>query len=113
MPVTAKLSKAFYDRLGEDIVMELVDLLNLVDETYREELREANARNFQHFEMLLDKRITEVHARIDRLEIEMKAQFAAIVPAVDLRLARDGRRNLIWFVATLIALFSSQIYFLR
>ena len=33
MPVTAKLSKAFYDRLGEDVVTELVDLLNLVDET--------------------------------------------------------------------------------
>jgi hypothetical protein len=122
MPITAKLSKAFYDQFGEDVVTELVDLLNLVDETYRAELREANARNFQHFEVLLDKRVAEVNARIDgvqsalnarmdRLDLELKAQIPAIVPAVDLRLARDGRRNLAWFLATLIALFGSQIVF--
>jgi hypothetical protein len=35
MPVTAKLSKAFYDRLGEQIVNELVQRYNLVDATYR------------------------------------------------------------------------------
>ena len=53
-----------------------------------------------------------VARRIDRLDTEMKAQLATILPAVDLRLARDGRRNLAWFVATLIALFGSQAYFL-
>lgn len=118
MPITARLSKAFCDRLGEGIVTELVDLLNLVDETYRAELREANDRNFAHFEALLDKRVVEVNARIDRVESglnarfdQMKAEFATILPAVDLRLARDGRRNLA-FVATLIALFGSQAYFL-
>jgi hypothetical protein len=112
MPLTAKLSKAFYDRLGEDVVTELVDLLNLVDETYRAELREANDRNFARFEVVLDKRIAEVnaridlvHARMDRLEIDLRAQIATIVPAVELRLARDGRRNL----GTLIALFGSQL----
>jgi hypothetical protein len=97
-----------------------VDLLNLVDETYREELREANARNFQHFEVLLEQRVVamnarmdrlqaELNGRIDRLEIELKAQIAAIVPAVELRLARDGRRNLAWFLATAIALFGAQL----
>ena len=35
MPVTAKLSKQFYDRLGEDIANELVEWFNAVDATYR------------------------------------------------------------------------------
>ena len=42
MPVTAKLSKKFYDTLGEDIANELVDWFNQVDATYRSELRDLN-----------------------------------------------------------------------
>ena len=40
MPVTAKLSRKFYDQLGDDIANELVDWFNKVDDTYRTELRE-------------------------------------------------------------------------
>jgi hypothetical protein len=40
MPVTARLSKQFYDRLGEPIATELVDWFNDVDATYRADLRE-------------------------------------------------------------------------
>ena len=36
MPVTARLSRAFYDRLGEDIAGELVAWFNDVDATSRE-----------------------------------------------------------------------------
>ena len=39
VPVTAKLSKRFYDVLGEDIANELVDWFNAVDLTYRSDLR--------------------------------------------------------------------------
>ena len=35
MPVTAKLSKASYERFGEKIANELVDWFNQVDATYR------------------------------------------------------------------------------
>ena len=42
MPVTAKLSRKFYERLGDDITNELVDWFNMVDATYRSELRELN-----------------------------------------------------------------------
>ena len=37
MPVFAKLSKAFYDKLGEEVVNELVDWLNAVDARFRED----------------------------------------------------------------------------
>ena len=39
MPVTARLSKAFYDRFGETVTNELVDWFNAVDSTYRSDLR--------------------------------------------------------------------------
>ena len=37
MPVFAKLSKAVYDKLGEEVVNELVDWLNAVDARFRED----------------------------------------------------------------------------
>jgi hypothetical protein len=35
MPVTARLSKQFYDRLGEAVTNELVDWFNQVDAAYK------------------------------------------------------------------------------
>jgi hypothetical protein len=46
VPVTAKLSKLFYERLGEQVANELVDWFNAVDATYRAELKELNELNF-------------------------------------------------------------------
>jgi len=77
MPVTAKLSKAFYDRLGEQIANELVEWFNQVDLTYRNELREFNELNFQRFAARLDERVgaseAKVQARIGVLEQRMTA----------------------------------------
>ena len=53
MPVTAKLSKLFYDRLGEQVANELVDWFNQVDATYRSDLRELNELNFARFDAKL------------------------------------------------------------
>jgi hypothetical protein len=36
--VTARLSKLFYERLGEQLANELVDWFNQVDATYRADL---------------------------------------------------------------------------
>jgi len=37
MPVTAKLSRMFYERFGDDLTNELVEWFNQVDATYRSE----------------------------------------------------------------------------
>src|SRR3954464_13750933 len=50
LPVTAKLSKRFYDVLGEEIANELVDWFNAVDLTYRTEPRALNELNFARFD---------------------------------------------------------------
>ena len=50
MPVTAKLSRKFYDKLGDDIANELVEWFNAVDATYRSDFREMNELNFARFD---------------------------------------------------------------
>jgi hypothetical protein len=68
MPVTARLSKLFYERLGEQVANELVDWFNAVDATYRADLRDLNELNFARFDAKMEQRLAELNARIDRLE---------------------------------------------
>jgi hypothetical protein len=62
MPVTAKLSRRFYERFGDDITNELVNWFNQVDATYRADLRELNDLNYARFDAKLEQRIAEVRA---------------------------------------------------
>jgi hypothetical protein len=66
VPVTAKLSRKFYERLGDEVADELVDWFNAVDATYRSELKEINEANWERFKATL-------HAEISSLRSEMKA----------------------------------------
>ena len=54
MPVTARLSRKFYDTFGEDVTNELVDWFNKVDATYRSELRDITEANVVRFDARLD-----------------------------------------------------------
>ena len=60
VPVTAKLSRKFYEQFGDDITTELVNWFNAVDETYRNQLREINELNWERFKAHLDARIAEL-----------------------------------------------------
>ncbi len=60
MPVTAKLSRKFYDQFGDEIANELVEWFNNVDETYRSELRALNELNFARFDSKLEQRLAEL-----------------------------------------------------
>ena len=64
MPVTAKLSRDFYDRFGDKLVDELVGLLNDVDATFKAELREQNDRNLALFDAKLEQRLAELKAEL-------------------------------------------------
>ena len=64
MPVTAKLSREFYDRFGDKVVNELVGLLNDVDATFKAELREQNDRNLTLFDAKLEQRLAELQAEL-------------------------------------------------
>ncbi len=71
MPVTAKLSKRFYDVLGEDVANELVDWFNAVDLTYRGDLRELNELNFARFDAKLEQRLAELRAELHGLRADL------------------------------------------
>jgi hypothetical protein len=78
MPVTAKLSQAFYDRLGHDVADELVDWFNQVDTAYRSDLRELNELNFARFDARQEQRFAEfgraIERQISQLAMDVKEQ---------------------------------------
>jgi hypothetical protein len=80
MPVTARLSQLFYERLGEQIAGELVDWFNAVDATYRSDLRELNELNFARFDARLEQRMAALEARLGE-------RMAALEARVDVRIA--------------------------
>ncbi len=75
MPVTAKLSRKLYDKLGEDVANELVDWFNAVDATYRADLRELNELNFARFDAKLEQRLTELDAKWGSRWTELDAKL--------------------------------------
>lgn len=87
MPVTARLSKAFYDRFGDDIVDELVEWLNQVDATYRSDLRELNELNFARFDAKLEQRLASLDAKIDLRIAEVDRRMAATEARLDKRIS--------------------------
>jgi DNA anti-recombination protein RmuC len=88
VPVTAKLSRAFYDRFGDEIVTELVEWFNAVDATYRADLREVNELNFARFDAKLEQRVVEVNAKIDRVAAELNTKIDRV--AAELNTKIDG-----------------------
>ncbi len=89
MPVTAKLSRRFYDQFGDDIANELVNWFNAVDDTYRNQLRELNELNWERFRSELraegiairsdvEKRLAEMDKKLDTRFAAIDARFAAI-----------------------------------
>jgi DNA anti-recombination protein RmuC len=75
MPVTARLSKLFYERPGEQIANELVEWFNQVDATYRADLREMNELNFARFDAKLEQRLAEFNAKLEQRLAEFSAKL--------------------------------------
>ena len=71
MPVTAKLSRKFYERLGDDIAGELVDWFNAVDATYKSDLKETNDLNWERLDSRLKYMDAHLDSRIDSLRAEL------------------------------------------
>ena len=82
MPVTVKLSKRFYDTFGEEIATEFVEWFNLVDTTYRSEIRELFGANFGRFDAKLEQRVAELRAefgqRIGALDARLEQRAAEV-----------------------------------
>src|SRR3990172_9553000 len=78
MPVTAKLSREFYDKFGDKIADELVNWFNQVDATYRSDLRELNELNFHRFDAKLEQRIAETRAELRQEMTNLRADLRGL-----------------------------------
>src|SRR5437016_12904555 len=88
MPVTAKLSRKFYEKFGDDLTNELVNWINQVDATYRTELRDLNELNFARFDAKLEQRAAELRADLQTGLARLEGGLLARIGMVEGRLAR-------------------------
>src|SRR5204863_8778202 len=86
MPVTAKLSRKFYETFGDDVANELVDWFNKVDATYRTELRELNDLNFGRFDTKLGALQSYLEGRVAALERRLEARMEALESRLEARM---------------------------
>ena len=102
MPVTAKLSRKFYEKLGDDVANELVEWFNSVDATYRSDLRELNELNFARFDAKLEQRFAQLDAKLEQrltqLDAKLEQRVSELRAEIQVRVAEaknelDGRIN--------------------
>ena len=104
MPVTAKLSRLFYERFGDDVANELVDWFNAVDATYRDDLRETNRLTVERLEARLDRRFADFRVEVDQRFAELRDRVGRVEQKV-----ADTRADLVkwmfgFWIATLVPL---------
>ena len=75
MPVTAKLSRKFYEKLGDEVANELVEWFNSVDATYRSDLRELNELNFARFDAKVEQRWAQLDAKLEQRLAQVEAKL--------------------------------------
>ncbi len=75
MPVTARLSRKFYETFGDEIANELVDWFNSVDLTYRNDLRELADLQYARFDAKLEQRFGVLDVRIEELDKAFDARL--------------------------------------
>lgn len=97
MPVTAKLSKAFYDKMGDQVATEPVEWFNNVDATYRGNLREINELNFARFDAKVEQRFAQSDAKWEQ-------RFAQFETRIERRFGEQTRWPLAMWATVIIAL---------
>jgi len=88
VPVTARLSKRFYDQFGDEVANELVDWFNAVDATYRSDLKEVNELNFARFDASVGERFAQQDARLEKRFAEQDARLEKRFADQDARLEK-------------------------
>ena len=96
MPVTARLSRKFYEAFGDEIANEFVDWFNQVDLTYRTDLERINELNFARFDAKVEQRFAESDARMERRlgesELRWEKRFTELEVRLERRLGEFGAK---------------------
>src|SRR5690349_15763191 len=85
VPVTAKLSRKFYETFGDEVANELVNWFNAVDETYRSDLKEVNELNYARWKADFDHRLAEFRAHMDQRLNEIDARWETRLNELEVR----------------------------
>ena len=93
MPVTAKLSRQFYEKLGDDVANELVEWFNSVDATYRSDLRALNELNFARFDAKLEQRLAQLDAKLEQRLAQLDAKLEQRIGGVYAELRAEMREG--------------------
>lgn len=88
MPVTARLSKKFYEHFGDTIAGEFVDWFNAVDTTYQQQLRDLNDLNWERFKAELHAAIARSEARAAEKLIQSELRVSEKVAQLEVRMAQ-------------------------
>ena len=96
MPITAKMSNKFYEKLGDDVANELVEWLNLVDTSYRQEFKDLFEANFRRLESEMRGLREHVDARVTGLEGVMSARLSGLEDGLDAKLEKQKSALLTW-----------------
>src|SRR5256885_7449236 len=86
VPVTAKLSRKFYEKLGDEVANELVEWFNAVDATYRSDLRDLNELNFARFDAKVEQRWAQLDAKLEQRLAQVEAKLEQRLAQVDAKL---------------------------
>src|SRR5438105_4723702 len=78
VPVTAKLSRKFCEKLGDEVANELVEWFNSVDATYRSDLRDLNELNFARFDAKVEQRWAQLDAKLEQRLAQVDAKLAQV-----------------------------------
>jgi hypothetical protein len=117
MPVTAKLSRKFYETLGDDVANELVEWFNLVDATYRTDLRELNELNFARLDAKLEQRIAELRSEFRQalagLETKLERRLGEQDAKLDRRITELIRWMFVFWIGTVVPLAGLMVAFSR
>lgn len=92
MPITAKLSRKFYEKLGDEVADELVNWFNTVDLSYRQEFRDLFETSFSRFEARLAQQTAELRAEMGQRFADLGARIDVVDPRLEQLAARlDGK----------------------
>ena len=114
MPVTAKLSSRFYEKLGDDVTNELVTWLNAVDAEFRNELREANDRNWNQLRAELDAQSTRLTAEfrggLAELRTELHTGLANLRVEIHQEATKQLRANFLFWIMTVLTIAGLKLF---
>jgi ABC-type phosphate transport system auxiliary subunit len=96
--VTAKLSRKFYEKFGDELTNELVNWMNQVDATYRTEFRDLFEINFGRFNALLEQRMAQLDAKLEQRAAQLESKFETRMEQMKTELLRW---NFLFWIGTL------------